>query len=213
MRGIITDIDTLFGLHLTQRTANAEIESSLDGLLARIKLKGDRIIIETDGGSMDNDLKNLPFIDGRSDMLLLAATLFLATIFGRGSDPAVTKLFEWVNKKGISGKGLWTDHASTHNIMRAMVVHPVFSKSRATSLAVDRLAEMQSDTGEWGNPCHFYQTLNALAHLDLPQTDAQLDKAFQRLRDIQKIDGTWSESEPEWNTFLVVHAFKNKGLL
>ena len=179
----------------------------------KISLQGDGIQIETFNGFMDNDLKNLPFVNSQPDMLLLAATLFLATIFGRGSDPAVINLYEWLDKKGVSGKGQWIDPASTHNILRAMVVHPVFSNCESTSLAVDRLAGMQSDTGEWDGLCHFYQTLNAIAHLDFPQANTQLDKAFQRLRDIQKVDGTWSESEPEWNTFLVVHAFKTKGLL
>jgi hypothetical protein len=212
-KGIITDIDSLFGLHLTQRSPDVEIDSVLDGLMDKISLQGDGIKIETGGGSMDKDLKNLPFVNSQWDMLLLAATLFLATIFGRGRDPAVINLFECLNKKGAIGKSQRIDPASTHNIMRAMVVHPVFSKSEFTSLAVDRLAGKQLDTGEWADPCDFYQTLNAIAHLDLPQADAQLDKAFQRLRDIQKVDGTWSESEPEWNTFLVVHALKNKGIL
>jgi hypothetical protein len=146
-------------------------------------------------------------------MFVLAATLFLATIFGRGRSPVIASLLEWVERKGVAGSGLWIDSASSHNIMRAMVVHPVFSKSRSTELAVHRLAAMQKNTGEWGDQIHFYQTLNALAHLDLPQAEAQLNKAFQRLFDIQKSDGTWSESEPEWNSFLVVHALKNKRFL
>ncbi len=29
----------------------------------------------------------------------------------------------------------------------------------------------------------------------------------------QNRDGTWSLSEPEWNTFLAIHALKNKGFL
>ena len=98
-RGIITNIDTLFGLHLTQRASDAEIDSALDGLMDKISLQGDGIKIETGGGSMDNDLKNLPFVNSQPDMLLLSATLFLATIFGRGSDPDVTNLFEWLDKK------------------------------------------------------------------------------------------------------------------
>lgn len=97
--------------------------------------------------------------------------------------------------------------------MRAMVVHPVFLKSEATELAVHRLAALQKNTGEWGDQTDFYQTINALGHLDLPQADAQLEKAFQQLFDIQESDGTWSDSDPEWNTFLVVHALKNKGII
>jgi hypothetical protein len=49
--------------------------------------------------------------------------------------------------------------------------------------------------------------------LGLHQTDEQLENAFVLLLKNQNIDGTWSKSEPEWNTFLAIHALKNKGLL
>ena len=94
-----------------------------------------------------------------------------------------------------------------------MVVHPVFAKDKATALAVEYLAGLQTDNGDWGDDLSFYQTLNALAHLDLPRAESQLERAFERLYEKQNRDGTWSRSEPEWNTFLAIHALKNKGLL
>jgi hypothetical protein len=51
-----------------------------------------------------------------------------------------------------------------------MVVHPVFAKDKVVALAVEYLAGLQTDNGGWGDDLSFYQTLNALAHLDLPQT-------------------------------------------
>ena len=56
----------------------------------------------------------------------------------------------------------------------------------------------------------FYQIVNALAHLDLPEADRQLELAFQHVIESQKPDGTWRSDQPEWHTFLVVHALKNK---
>ena len=94
-----------------------------------------------------------------------------------------------------------------------MVVHPGFAQDKATVLAVESLADLQTDTGAWENGLPFYQTLNALAHLDLPQADVQLERAFKRLYENQNSDGSWSRSEPEWNTFLAMHALKNKGLM
>lgn len=94
-----------------------------------------------------------------------------------------------------------------------MVVHPVFSKDKAVALAVEYYAGLQTDDGEWGDELSFYQTLNALAHLNLPLAETQLEKAFKRLWENQNLDGTWSRSEPEWNTFLTIHALKNKGLM
>jgi hypothetical protein len=82
-----------------------------------------------------------------------------------------------------------------------MVVHPVFAEGKATELAVEYLADLQTDIGDWGNDLPFYQTINALAHLDLPQAETQLERAFERLCENQNSDGTWSRSEPEWNTF------------
>ena len=109
--------------------------------------------------------------------------------------------------------GRWFDKASSHNVFRAMVVHPAASKDPATALAVNCLAGLQTDNGDWGDDLPFYQTLNALAHLDIPQADKQLESAFQRLYKTQNSDGTWSHSEPEWNTFLSIQALRNKGLL
>jgi hypothetical protein len=146
-------------------------------------------------------------------MLLTAAALFLATIFGRGDNPAVLALYQWLSQEGIKNKGRWFDGASSHNIFRAMVVHPKFARDKATTLAVEYLADLQDDTVAWENGLPFYQTLNALAHLDLPQAEAQLEKAFKRLFESQNSDGSWSRSEPEWNTFLAMHALKNKGLM
>ena len=35
--------------------------------------------------------------------------------------------------------------------LRAMVVHPVFAKDKATALAVKYYADLQTDDGAWGN--------------------------------------------------------------
>jgi hypothetical protein len=113
----------------------------------------------------------------------------------------------------INGNGQWVDMVSSHNILRAMVVHPIFAKDKATMLTVEHFANLQTDSGDWGKDLPFYQTLNALAHLESPKADAQLEIAFRRLCEEQNSDGTWSRSEPEWNTFLAIHALKNKGHL
>jgi len=75
------------------------------------------------------------------------------------------------------------------------------------------LADFQTDSGDWGKYFPFYQTLNALAHLDLPGADIQIEKAFNRLAENQNEDGIWSRSEPEWNSSLTIHALKGKALL
>ena len=96
---------------------------------------------------------------------------------------------------------------------RAMVVHPVHSKSEMTLKLVDWYASRQTNRGDWGPNIPFYQALNALAHLDLSEVDEQLDRAFARLAKEQHPDGTWGDSEKEWNGFLAVHALRRKGIL
>ena len=209
----IETINHLFGLHLTVRSSTIQIDAALNWLLDKIDLQADKIHVRAKDVTKVAILEGLPFIPSGKTMFLTGAALFLSTIFGYESEPDILALYRWLSAEGIKNKGRWFDIASSHNIFRAMVVHPVFARDEATALAVEHLADLQADTGCWLNNLPFYQTFNALAHLDLDQAWAQIIKAFVRLIETQNSDGTWSYSEPEWNTFLVIHALKNKGLL
>jgi hypothetical protein len=209
----IETIKRLFGLHLTLRSPTAQIDAALGWLLGKIDLQAERIHVDEEDVSTVATLEGLPFIKSRPDMFLTGAALFVSSIFGRQSDPDVLALYHWLNEEGIKNEGKWFDEASTHNVLRAMVVHPVFAEDKATALAVEYLADLQTGTGSWDHDLPFYQTLNALAHLELDQAEKQLEKAFVLLFEKQNSDGTWSHDEPEWNTFLAIHALKNKRLL
>jgi hypothetical protein len=212
-RSTTETIKRLFGLHLTVRSSTAQIDAALNWLISKIDLQAGEINVGVDDLGAVTSLEGLPFITSRPAMLLTCAALFLSSIFGRQSDPDVLGLYQWLSSEGMKDKGRWFDETSSHNVLRAMVVHPVFAKDKATTLAVGRLADLQIDTGTWGHNLNFYQTLNALAHLELDQAEKQLEKAFVLLFEKQNSDGTWSLDEPEWNTFLTIHALKNKGLL
>jgi hypothetical protein len=209
----IETIKRLFGLHLTVRSSTAQIDAALTWLLSKIALQAEGIHVAVKNLSADTCLEGLPFIISRTDMLFKGAALFLSSIFGHQSDPDVLALYQWLSSEGIKNKGRWFDETSSHNVLRAMVVHPIFAKGEATALAVGRLADLQTDMGTWDRNLPFYQTLNTLAHLKLDQAEKQLEKAFVLLFEKQNSDGTWSHDEPEWNTFLAIHALKNKGLL
>jgi hypothetical protein len=212
-RSTIETIKRLFGLHLTVRSSTAQIEAALKWLLNKIDLRAENIHARNDDNSTIASLEGLPFIPSCEATFLTGATLFLSSIFGLQSDPAVLALYQWLSAEGIKHKGRWYVEASTHNVLRAMVVHPVFAEDKATVLAVEHLADLQTDAGTWDHNLPFYQTLNALAHLELEQAEKQLEKAFVLLFENQNSDGTWSHDEPEWNTFLAIHALKNKGFL
>jgi hypothetical protein len=209
----IETIKHLFGLHLTVRSSTAQIDAALTWLLDKIDLQTEGIHVRAEDATTIATLEGLPLIPSDKAMFLTGAALFLSTIFGYESEPDVLALYRWLSAEGVKNKGRWFDRASSHNIFRAMVVHSVFAKDKATAMAAEHLADLQADTGSWVNDLPFYQTLNALAHLDLHQVETQLEKAFELLLETQNSDGTWSQSEPEWNTFLAIHALKNKGLL
>jgi len=185
----------------------------LTWFLSKIDLQAEKIHVAIEDDAASTTLDGLPFIESRPEMFLPGAALFLSSIFGHHSDPDVLTLYQWLSSEGIKNKGLWFDEASTHNVFRAMVVHPAFAKDKATLLAVAHLAALQSDSGTWDHDSPFYQTVNALAHLDIHQAEIQLKKALGLLIENQNSDGTWSPDSPEWNIFLTIHALKNKRLL
>jgi len=203
----IRTVQHLFGLHLTVRQPVQEIETALDWLLdcTESVLKNAAI-----AGS---DLKGLPFTAGDQRYLRLAMALFLGTIFGRAENAEITARYRELSHRAFHDPDGWGDHPDISNILRAFVVHPVFSKDSATIRAVRNLAQIQDSSGTWPGGISFYQTVNALAHLDLPQADRQLEKAFVLLPRTQNDDGTWGVADNEWNTFLVVHALRNKNML
>ena len=206
-------IERLFGLHLTVRSSNPEIETALDWLIEKMNLTRSDIQVYGGGDASNVPLTGLPFVMSRPSMFLTGATLFLASIFGRAQHPDILTRYRELSDMGIRNEGRWDDNASTHNIFRAMVVHPEFATDNATAMAVDRLADMQTKSGDWGNVLTLYQTFNALAHLETHQATRQLEKAFKKVAETQNTDGTWGRTEPEWNTFLVVHALKSRGFL
>ncbi len=209
----VETIRRLFGLHLTVRDTSPQIDAALDWLMNRIELPSPEHQTKLERDAVNEPLEDLPFVYSRSDMFLIGATLFLSSIFGRHNDPSILAIYRWLSEEGVRNKGLWFDRACSHNILRAMVVHPVYCEDPATVMAVELLSQLQPASGEWKDGLPFYQTLNALAHIDIPAADKQLEKAFQKLPETQNEDGSWGETEAEWNTFLVIHAMRNKGLI
>ena len=132
----------------------------------------------------------LPFVAGRQDGFILGATLFLASIFGRQNHSQILALFERLDQDARQKQFYWRDLTCFNNILRAFVVHPTYAKQTAVSAAVERLGMCQTNTGDWGPELPFYQIVNALAHLDLPEADRQLELAFQHVIESQKPDGT-----------------------
>ena len=206
-------ITRLFGLHLTVRSATPQIHATLSRLLDLIHLESDQIELKIRDDGRPLELGALPFTRSHLSSLLLGTSLFLASIFGRENDPYVLTLYRWLCEKGIDQSGRWIGKAETHNVFRALVVHPEYSRTEETARVVDYIGGQQTDEGDWGPGLPFYQTLNALAHLDHHRVSSQLQRAFRLLMATQNTDGSWGRDEQEWDTFLVVHSLKNVGVL
>ena len=211
---IVETVERLFGLHLTVRHPDARIKMAMAWLLSRIESPTANIVppLPSDRISIFGEWKNLPFMASGGN-LWTAATLFLASIFDMEGDPEVLEAYSSIAEEGIASRGLWTDAASASNALRALVVHPLYRNDLAVTMAVEALDECQLPNGRWPSPIPFYQTVNALAHLDVPEVDAPVDRAVTHLIKTQGADGTWGEDQAEWNTFLAVHALKNRDIL
>jgi hypothetical protein len=99
------------------------------------------------------------------------------------------------------------------NALRSLIVHPDYAEDPATAALVDHLGKIQDPSGRWPDPIPFFQTVNAIAHLRLNSAHKQWIKALTILSNTQNVDGSWGDEDREWNTFLVVHALKNKACL
>lgn len=207
-------IHRLFGLHLTVRNKEVRIEKGIHWLLSQQVFSKERKISCVCPEKISaHDLKGLPFSGGCFDHFAKSAVLFLATIFGYENDTRVIREFENLRNTGGKKEGRWCTWSCSNNILRAFVVHPEYSRSRVVRMYVTRLAEMQGRDGDWPRQIPFYQTVNALSHLDLARSDAALKRAFLLLQEKQNKDGTWGRAQKEWNTFLIVHAMKRKSHL
>lgn len=212
-QSLLKTIRRLFGLHLTVRDEIEPIRKGLQWLTDLTLSVPQQQSLRPAKEATKDGLAGLPFTEGSSALLFTGAALFLASIFGHGEDPEILHMYDWLQSKGSEGSGRWCGWSSYSNILRAFVVHPRYSRSKAVALAVRNLGQAQKQSGTWAGSIPFYLTVNALAHLDSTEGDAQLAVAFERLYKTQRHDGTWSRSQPEWNTFLVIHALKNKGEL
>jgi hypothetical protein len=209
----IITIERLFALHLTVRERTEQITKALEWLINFGCKNIEKRRGDMPGRVTSKSLQELPFSPGSVGHLITGATLFLASIFGYDDDHRVTEVYEKLCDEGLKKGDRLCGWSCSNNILRALVVHPGFSLSKATAIIVQALGRAQNPSGAWPKDVPFYQTVNALAHLDVRAVDSQLKVSFERLQKTQHRDGTWGRTQKEWNTFLVVHALKNKGLL
>lgn len=211
---LVPTIRALFGLHLTVRQKDPKIERGLEWLLSE-EVFSERYSRLANGPHRVSvrELHGLPFSGGSLNYLAKGAGLFLATIFGMENDPRVVRTYKTLRLLGEKREGRWCSWSCSSNILRALIVHPLYRDSSLTRMYVKRLGQLQRPYGHWPPQIPFYQTVNALGHLDFLQSDDLLRRSFMTLREKQNKDGTWGRTQREWNTFLVMHAMKRKNYL
>jgi hypothetical protein len=209
----LESVRRLFGLHLTVRNRTGEIEKALGWLMKHMldqKALNPAAPFEPIAPAA---FRELPFSPGRSHHSLVCATLFLATIFQRGHEPAVITHYRLLCRWVTENKDDPEAEADMCNALRSFIVHPDYADGPATAALVDHLGEIQDPSGRWPAQIPFFQTINALAHLRSKSAHRQWVKALQSLLLTQTEDGSWGHEDLEWNTFLAVHALKNKACL
>ncbi len=203
----------LFGLHLTLRERTEDIDKALDWLIKRILNHNLLDPPEPMEVLTADAFRGLPFISGQPHLSLVCATLFLAAVFQRRSESAVIAHYRLLSRWVLQYRGNTNAWPDLSNALRALIVHPDFSGDSATAALVDDLSEIQDPRGRWPDPIPFFLTINAIAHLQVDSAHRQWAKALTTLSNIQNVDGSWGDEDREWNTFLVVHALKNKACL
>jgi hypothetical protein len=209
----LESVRRLFGLHLTLRNRTGEIEKALDWLMKHTLNQNTLNLAEPIEPLAPDAFRGLPFMPGQTRLSLICMTLFLATVFQKGNEPIVLANYHllslWV-AENASAMDTWSDKS---NALRALVVHPDYAEDPATAALVDYLGQIQDPSGCWPDPIPFFRTVNALAHLRLNSAHRQWVKALAILSNTQNVDGSWGDEDREWNSFLVVHALKNKACL
>lgn len=209
----LESIRRLFGLHLTLRKRTEEIDKALGWLMRHALNYNPLNQSQTIVPLAPDTFRELPFTPGQPHLSMVCAALFLATIFQKDSESIVIDhyalLSRWV-AEDAGGIEKWSDK---NNVLRSFIVHPNYAEEPATMSLVDCLGEIQDVSGQWPAQIPFFQTVNALAHLRLNSAHRQWVKALMVLLNTQNRDGSWGNEDQEWNTFLVVHALKNKGFL
>jgi len=209
----LQSVRRLFDLHLTIRNKTLEIEKAL-GWLIRHSLNHNASNLMTPIEPISPDaFRGLPLMPGQTHLSLVCMTLFLATVFQKGNDPIVLERYHLLSLWVYENAGAMDTWSDKSNALRALVVHPDYAEDPATAALVNNLGKIQDPSGRWPTQIPFFQTVNALAHLHLKQAHQQWVKALAILLNTQNVDGSWGDEDREWNTFLVVHALKNKGCL
>jgi hypothetical protein len=206
---ILDTIHRLFGLHLTVRHPNPSIGKALS-----------EVIAESRDASLMNEtvpfpdrLQGIPFAASHWRFFILPAALFMAAIFEQATAPEVDRLYAQLAAEMTVTTAWQNDAAAMHNALRALVVHPDNRFQPAIRSALTWFAARQTAQGDWGPAIPFYQAVNALAHLNMPEANVQFDRALPHIISSQNTDGTWDSVDTEWQTFLMVHALRNKGIL
>lgn len=206
-------IRRLFGLHLTVRDANADIDRALEWLMLHTPSCGPLNHVAHHETLRHENLAGLPFVPGHPRLTIECAVLFLFSVFGRFKGPALLSRYERISNQILNTDPDIKLRLDVSNALRALVVHPEYAHGPTTAFLIEYLEHIQESSGLWPEPTCIFHTFNALAHVNLEAARRQLFKAAAGVSKMQNEDGTWGEDDREWNTFLIVHALKNRGWL
>jgi squalene cyclase len=96
--------------------------------------------------------------------------------------------------------------------LRILIEHPLSQESKQVENGLKYLARRQTSTGSWkGFPLG--HTFHALSRSPYALAKKQLERALPSAIRRQNKDGSWGKKNRETETFLVLDALKNMGVV
>jgi hypothetical protein len=109
-------------------------------------------------------------------------------------------------------KPTWCGVWCTINVLRMLIEHPLSAESKQVESGLKFLAKRQSKRGSW-KAFPFYNTFHALSRSPHTLAKKQVKRALPTVVNRQNKDGSWGKIELETETFLVLDALKNAGVI
>jgi len=106
----------------------------------------------------------------------------------------------------------WCGAWCTINVLRMLIEHPLSAESKQVESGLKYLDKRQTKTGAWKD-FSFYHTFHALSRANHALAKKQFKRAFPSVVKRQNKDGSWGRKEQGTETFLVLDALKNAGIM
>lgn len=160
-----------------------------------------------------SDMSGVPFTAGCAGFVKTGAAVFLALELNQGDPGRVERACATLSHLFIYRKGRPCAGSCNMNLLVAMACDPGRFDPRSLKLALAWTGGHQKTDGSWAKGIPFYEMAYTLGRLPAKLGGSQLERCLTRALRIQHNDGTWGQAHRELDTFLMLPALRQAGLL